>query len=96
MAHCPVHCVLCGPAFLLQAVATLRAELLELRKFVVLNYIAVVKAAKKRNRHLRGACGQEQVASLRAIQVLSQQYFFTSPKLAALSTQAEILAKVRC
>ncbi len=31
----------------------LRSELTDLRKFVVLNYIAVIKAAKKRNRHLK-------------------------------------------
>lgn len=39
----------CSPAKLSQ----LRAELTDLRKFVVLNYIAVIKAAKKRNRHLQ-------------------------------------------
>ena len=36
--------------------ASLRSELTELRKFVVLNYIAVIKAAKKRNRHLKVSC----------------------------------------
>ena len=33
--------------------ARCRAELMDLRKFVVLNYIAVIKAVKKRNRHLK-------------------------------------------
>jgi hypothetical protein len=28
------------------------------------------------------------------VELLSQQYFFTSPKLAALATEAEILQKV--
>ena len=40
-----------------QALRELRGELQELRKFVALCYIAVVKAAKKRNRHLRVSAG---------------------------------------
>ena len=43
---------------------------------------------------LKAACGEGRVAPVRAVEVLSQQYFFTSPRLAALSTQAEILAQV--
>ena len=65
----------------------------ELRKFAVLNYVAVNKAVKKRNRHLGSFCGH-QAASLHASHLLSQQPFFTSPKLAALQTQAEVLAQV--
>ena len=34
------------------ALPALRAEVTDLRKFVVLNYVAVIKAVKKRNRHL--------------------------------------------
>lgn len=34
--------------------------------------------------------------SVRAVDILSQQYFFTSSKLASIATQAEVLAKVRC
>ena len=37
--------------------ARCRAELMDLRKFVVLNYIAVIKAVKKRNRHLKVGAG---------------------------------------
>ncbi len=33
--------------------AQFRSEVTDLRKFVVLNYIAVIKAFKKRNRHLQ-------------------------------------------
>ena len=33
--------------------AQFRSEVNDLRKFVVLNYIAVIKAFKKRNRHLQ-------------------------------------------
>ena len=67
----------------------------ELRKFAVLNYVAVNKAVKKRNRHLAGSCGPH-AAGLHASHLLSQQPFFTSPKLAALQTRAEVLAQVRC
>ena len=76
--------------------AGLRAELRDLRKWAALNYIAVVKAAKKRNRHLGAACaaGPRRAHALRAVDVLSRQYFFTSPRLAALTTQAEVLAQV--
>lgn len=49
---------------------------------------------KKRNRHLATACAPRAVAPVRAVELLSQQYFFTSPKLAALATEAEILQKV--
>ncbi|EFN52946.1 hypothetical protein CHLNCDRAFT_137319 [Chlorella variabilis] len=76
-------------------VAALRSELQDLRRFAVLNHYAVVKAAKKRNRHLQAACGEARVVVVRAVHILSQQYFFTSPKLAALTTQAEILAQAR-
>jgi predicted component of type VI protein secretion system len=77
------------------ALSALRSEIQDLRKYAVLNYYAVVKAAKKRNRHLRAACGGAAVPPLRAVAVLSQQRFFTSPTLAALATQAEILEQVR-
>lgn len=74
--------------------AAFRAEVLELRKYAVLNSTAVVKAVKKRNRHLQHAVSGARL--LRATELLSQQHFFTSPKLAALSTHAEVLAKVPC
>lgn len=35
------------------SLAQFRSEVTDLRKFVVLNYIAVIKAFKKRNRHLQ-------------------------------------------
>lgn len=52
------------------------------------------RSVKKRNRHLATACAPRAVAPVRAVELLSQQYFFTSPKLAALATEAEILQKV--
>lgn len=36
-----------------QNFAQFRSEVNDLRKFVVLNYLAVIKAFKKRNRHLQ-------------------------------------------
>ena len=71
-----------------------RAEVLELRKYAVLNSTAAIKAVKKRNRHVRVTIG-ESAKLMRATDLLSQQHFFTSSKLASLSTQAEILAKVQ-
>ena len=72
----------------------LRAEITDLRKFAVLNYVAVIKAVKKRNRHLGANVGGAFV-QLRAVDMLSQQYFYTSPKLAKLATRAEIMSQVR-
>lgn len=77
------------------ALHSLRAEVTDLRKFAVLNYIAVIKAVKKRNRHLGAKVGAAILQPLRALDLLSQQLFYTSPKLAQLYTQAEILSQVR-
>lgn len=74
-------------------VPSMQVEMNALRKFAVLNYVAVVKAVKKRNRHLRKACGVG-ATPLAAVELLTQQPFFTSTKLARLSTQADVLAEV--
>ena len=58
----------------------------------MLNYIAVVKAAKKRNRLMEEAFGGGAEA-LDPLSVLSQQPFFTSNLLAQLSTQAEVVSR---
>ncbi|KAK9836188.1 hypothetical protein WJX81_007747 [Elliptochloris bilobata] len=72
--------------------AAFASELTDLRKYAVLNYVACIKAVKKRNRHLRAAVGEAAAGPpLRAVDLLSQQYFFTSSRLAALSTRAEVL-----
>ena len=73
----------------------LRAEVADLRKYAALNYVAVIKAVKKRNRHLGAAVGSRQLRPLRALDLLSTQHFYTSPKLAALATQAELLSQAR-
>ncbi|KAG1661655.1 hypothetical protein FOA52_007536 [Chlamydomonas sp. UWO 241] len=70
----------------------LRVEVQELIKFVALNYVAVVKAIKKRNRHLAEHFGNAASTSLHALDLLGHEVFFTSPRLAALATQAEILS----
>jgi len=78
------------------ALTAFAAELTDLRKYAVLNYVACIKAVKKRNRHLRAAVGPGAAGPpLRAVDLLSQQYFFTSPKLAALATRAEVLLQAR-
>ncbi len=78
------------------ALSAFAAELTDLRKYAVLNYVACIKAVKKRNRHLRAAVGPGAAGPpLRAVDLLSQQYFFTSPKLAALATRAEVLLQAR-
>lgn len=79
-----------------RALAVFRADCADLRKYTVLNYIAVIKSCKKRNRQLAAGLAKlgVLVPPLRAVELLSQQYFFTSPILASLSTEAEILLKV--
>lgn len=69
----------------------LKKEIHDLNKFVMLNYIAVVKAVKKRNRHMKAACPQG-MSSMRAGQILVGQYFCSSLKLAAMSTRVEIVS----
>lgn len=64
-----------------------------LRKFVMLNYIAVVKAVKKRNRHVKNISNAARVCSMKASQILMRQYIFTTLKLAEMVTQVEILSK---
>lgn len=69
-----------------------RVELKQLIKFVALNYLAVVKAIKKRNRQFKALFGDDVATVLNPIEVLSQQVFFTSTHLAMLATQAEVLS----
>eukprot|EP00798_Chlamydomonas_sp_ICE-L_P022504 gene22504-29630_t len=73
--------------------AALRAEIQELIKYVALNYVAVVKSIKKRNRHLRENFGSAVNTSLHALDLLSDEVFFISPRLATLSTQAEVMMR---
>lgn len=76
----------------LVAINRLKSELQDLRKYVVLNYVAVVKAVKKRNRHL-AALSLRKVSSVRAVSILAGEYFFTSLRLAQLVTRVEIAAR---
>ncbi|CAG9463532.1 unnamed protein product [Pedinophyceae sp. YPF-701] len=64
----------------------------DLKKLVALNYIAVVKACKKRNRLMVEAFGPD-TAPVNPLDVLRSQPFFTSAELATIGTQAEILAR---
>jgi len=98
-----------------------RADISALIKFVALNYLAVVKAIKKRNRHFKSVFGQQQWQQqkhahgqhadgqqqpkqqqqqqqegfnpLHPLDLLSQEVFFTSNRLARLATRAELLSR---
>mmetsp|Transcript_19896 Transcript_19896/g.67798 ORF Transcript_19896/g.67798 Transcript_19896/m.67798 type:complete len:978 (-) Transcript_19896:1184-4117(-) len=63
--------------------------LARLRQFVVINYTAVVKAAKKWNRHVASHAPETLVD---AAAVLHAEPFFSSGALAQLVTRAELLA----
>ena len=43
---------------------------------------------------MQAACKDNRAVAVEAVDLLSQQYFFTSTKLASLATDAEILTKV--
>lgn len=82
-----------SPALTSEQLSALREQIRQLIKFVALNYLAVVKAIKKRNRHCRVVFGGAAAGpALHPLDLLRQEVFFTSPRLAALSTQAELLA----
>ncbi|GBF88218.1 CTD small phosphatase [Raphidocelis subcapitata] len=88
-----------------RALSRVRADISALIKFVALNYLAVVKSIKKRNRHFKAHFGeqQQQLAQqqqaqggfdpLHPLDLLSQEVFFTSNRLAALATRAEVLSR---
>ena len=76
------------------SLAVFIAELQALKKYATLNYIAVYKAVKKRNRHLADAEGSSNSSGIGhrdAVALLQEQKFFTSGRLAALVTRAEVL-----
>ena len=75
------------------ALAAVRADIAALIKFVALNYLAVVKAIKKRNRHFKAHFGEQPALLLRPLDLLSQEVFFTSNRLAGLATRAEVLSR---
>jgi hypothetical protein len=100
-----------------------RSDINALIKFVALNYLAVVKAIKKRNRHFKAHFGEQRPAgaqqqqqqrhvfggwqqgqqqqqaagfdALHPLDLLSQEVFFTSNRLAGLATRAEVLSRER-
>ena len=78
------------------SLAVFIAELQALKKYATLNYIAVYKAVKKRNRHLAAANSDAApnasgIGHRDAVSLLQEQKFFTSGRLAALVTRAEVL-----
>ena len=70
-------------------VPALLQEIADLRRFAYLNYLAVVKAVKKRNRHLELAFG-EAACEMQAATLLLPQAFFSSPLLSNLATRLEV------
>ena len=67
------------------ALQTLYRHIQDLTKFAALNYVAVLKAIKKRNRRLRDACG-DVVVTVAPFSILRDQAFFSSQELAKLSS----------
>lgn len=71
-----------------------KGDVRDLHKFVLLNYVAVVKAVKKRNRHMVAmAMDERQVQRMKPIQFLASEYFFTSLKLAAMKTRLDVVER---
>ncbi len=72
----------------------LKRDVLDLNKFVVLNYVAVIKAVKKRNKHtVAAAMDSQHVHAMKPMQFLESEYFFTSLKLAAIKTRLDLIAQ---
>ncbi len=79
---------------LLDTFRELKSDVHELNKFVLLNYIAVVKAVKKRNRHMvLIAMEESDVLRMKPIQFLATRHFFTSLKLASMKTRLDVVEK---
>ena len=62
-----------------------------MRRFVVLNHIAVIKIVKKRNKQLKQA-ETFNLTDIDAVSILMQQPFYVNKDIATLATRAEILA----
>jgi SPX domain protein involved in polyphosphate accumulation len=82
------------PATLPAALAALHKGVQDLTKFAALNYVAVLKAVKKRNRRLRDVCG-DVVVTVAPFSILKHQTFFTSRELARITAASLALEKVR-
>lgn len=78
---------------MLPGLAVLRKHLQELTKYAALNYVAVLKAVKKRNRRLMDACG-DQVVTVAPFSVLQNQAFFTAAELQQIGSAAMALDPV--
>lgn len=72
----------------------LHQQVQDLTKYAALNYVAVLKAIKKRNRRLRDACG-DQVVTVAPYSILKHQAFFTSRRLPRITQRAKELHEVR-
>jgi SPX domain protein involved in polyphosphate accumulation len=72
----------------------LHSQVQWLFQYAALNYVAVVKAVKKRNRRLRDACG-DQVVTVQPLNYLQDQVFFEHKELAHICAGALKLGTVR-
>jgi membrane-bound lytic murein transglycosylase MltF len=79
--------------FLRAGLSLLRHDLQDLTKYAALNYVAVLKAVKKRNRRLRDACG-DQVVTVAPFSVLQNQAFFMAAELQQIGGAALALDPV--
>lgn len=72
----------------------LKRDVLDLNKFVVLNYVAVIKAVKKRNKRIvTASLNAQRIHMMKPMEFLESQYFFTSLKLAGIKTRLDLIAQ---
>jgi hypothetical protein len=76
------------------ALAEIRRAIQDLTNFAALNYSAVLKAVKKRNRRLQMACG-DSVVTAPTRDFLVGRRFFASRQLANIIDASHVLTEVR-
>jgi hypothetical protein len=83
-----------GSSEALETLVLVRKSIQELTNFAALNYSAVLKIVKKRNRRLQIVCG-DSVVTAPSFDFLKGRAFFTSTRLAILIGSAHALTQVR-
>lgn len=77
----------------LQRLANARQSIQEITNFAALNYSAVLKAVKKRNRRLQLACGDSAITAA-SYDFLADKSFFRSTTLAQVLQSAQSISQV--
>lgn len=77
----------------LQRLAKARQSIQEITNFAALNYSAVLKAVKKRNRRLQLACGDSAITAA-SYDFLADKSFFKSTTLAQVLQSSQSLSQV--